>query len=411
MTEFVETVVIGAGQAGLAASYHLKRANRQHLVLERATTVGHTWRRQRWDSFTLVTPNWMVQLPGAEYRGAEPEGFLTRDQVAEYLEAYATRHGLPVRCGVTVRSIKQNTPDDYVIDTSAGVYRSTNAVVAMGLYQRPRISRFAGRLDSRILQLHSSQYRNPAALPEGSVLVVGAGQSGTQITEDLYQSGRKTFLSVGRTVRVPRRYRGRDIHRWSLALGMFDRTVDQLKSPRDKFEPHPTISGRAGGCTLNLHRFARDGVVLLGRLQDFEGTEAVFGSNLWADLAAADRFEADAIRAVDEYIECMHLDVPTERLRAPPDASTNPGIHRLDLAEEGVSSVIWASGYDFDFHLIELPAVDAAGYPIQTRGVSGFPGLYFLGLPWMHSRRSGLLFGVGDDAAHVVGHLIQRRQS
>jgi putative flavoprotein involved in K+ transport len=399
MTEFIETVVIGAGQAGLAASYHLKRANKQHLVLERATTVGHTWRHQRWDSFTLVTPNWMVQLPGAGYQDAEPDGFLTRDQVAEYLEAYATRHGLPVRCGVTVRSIRQNTSGDYVIDTSAGAYRSTNAVVAMGLYQRPRISRFAGKLDSRILQLHSSQYRNPAALPEGSVLVVGAGQSGTQITEDLYQSGRKTFLSVGRTVRVPRRYRGRDIHRWSLALGMFDRTVDQLKSPRDKFEPHPTISGRAGGRTLNLHQFARDGVVLLGRLQDFEGTEAVFGSNLSADLAAAGQFEADAIRA------------PPERLRAPPDASTYPGIHRLDLAEKGITSVIWASGYDFDFDLIELPTVDAAGYPIQTRGVGGFPGLYFLGLPWMHSRRSGLLFGVGDDAAHVVGHLIQRRRS
>jgi putative flavoprotein involved in K+ transport len=407
MPEFVETMVVGGGQAGLAASYCLARARRRHLVLERSAHAAHAWRDQRWDSFTLVTPNWQIRMPGAEYAGPEPDGFLARDKVVDYFEQYVTRFRLPVRYGVEVRSISRNAAGTYAVATSAGDYECHNVVMATGFYQRPKIPALAGKLPPRFRQMHSSQYRNPAALPPGAVLVVGAGQSGAQIAEELYLSGRKVFLSVGRTARVPRRYRGRDIHWWSEALGILDLTVDQLRSPRDKFEPHPTISGRAGGRTLNLHQFARDGVVLLGRLQDVQGGAVIFALDLRDRLAEADRSEAEMVQAIDAFIEDTGLDAPHESLPELRDGYDAQPVPRLDLAANEITTVIWASGYEFDYGLVELPVVDDDGYPIQKRGVTEFPGLYFLGMPWIHNRKSGILFGAGDDASYVVSRILE----
>jgi putative flavoprotein involved in K+ transport len=410
MSEYVDTIVVGGGQAGLAASYYLSQAQRPHIVFERSLHPAHAWRNQRWDSFTLVTPNWMVRMPGAEYDGNDPDGFLTRDQVVSYLSGYVSRFHLPVRYGVEVRSIGREPDGSYLIATTAGGYQSSNVIVATGLYQGPRIPAFADKLPSRIQQIHSSEYRNPTVLPEGAVLVVGAGQSGAQIAEELYESGRRVFLSVGRTVRTPRRYRGRDVHQWGQMLGMWDRTVEQLQSPREKFEVHATISGKAGGRTLNLHQFARDGVVLLGRLRDVEDGTLVLGPDLRDHLAEADQFEAGATAAVDEYIEQNEIQAPACDLHKLRDGYDAPRVLRLDLAAQGITSLIWASGYTFDFSMIQLPVRDADGYPIQTRGVTEYPGLYFLGMPWLHSRKSGLLYGVGEDAGHVVSHLLASHQ-
>jgi len=406
--ERIETVIVGGGQAGLAASYFLRLRNHSHVVLERARKIASAWREGRWDSFTLVTPNWQLQLPGAEYKGNNPDGFLSRQQVIEYLDSYAQRFHLPIETGIEVSSISQKSRGDgYTVKTNHGHYEAANVIVATGLYQKPRIPTFAHDFPIGVRQMHSSEYRNPNLLPDGAVLVVGSSQSGAQITEELYQSGRKVLLSVGRNIRAPRRYRGRDIHRWSQLLGAFDRTVDQLASPAEKFDPHPTISGKSGGRTLNLHQFARDGVVLLGRLRGVANGALILTSDLRENLAEADAFEAATVQKVDDYISRNHLDAPAERLLELRDGFDVPVVERLDIEQEGITTVIWASGYNFNFGLVRLPALDAMGFPMQKRGISDFPGLYFLGLPWLYTRKSGILYGAGEDAQHVTSSILK----
>ena len=402
-----ETVVIGAGQAGLAISYHLTRAGRAHLVLEKAALTANAWRNQRWDSFTLVTPNFQVRMPGAEYAGPDPYGFMSRAQVIEYLEAYAGRFQLPVRCGVEVRSVEPSC-GAYHLVTSAGTLRAENVVVATGLYQAPRIPHFSAAFPAETLQLHSMQYRNPASLPPGAILVIGTGQSGAQIAEELYQSGRKFFLSIGSAGRVPRRYRGRDINDWLTRMGLFDTKVQELKSAAQKFAAHPQISGKNGGESLNLHQFARDGVQLLGHVCGFSGGQLLIAPDLHETLAEVDQFEIDTVRKIDEYIARAGLSAPTETLQQLRDGYAQPQITELNLTAHGIGTVLFATGYAFDFGLVRLPILDADGYPIQTRGVTQFDGLYFLGMPWLYSRRSGLLFGVGEDAAFLAAHMAAR---
>ncbi|MBV8116315.1 MAG: NAD(P)-binding domain-containing protein [Silvibacterium sp.] len=237
-----ETIIIGAGQAGLSVSYHLKAEGREHIVLEQAADVANAWRNHRWDSFTLNTPNWQSQLKDGGLPGKDPDAFLSRDQLVNYFENYVRMHQLPIWYGARVRTVK-NGRDGYIVTTTAGTFHAKNVVVATGLYQKPRIPRFTGALSPEIRRLHSDSYRNPGSLASGAVLVVGSAQSGAQIAEELYQSGRKVYLSVSRSGRVPRRYRGKDINRWSNLLGLYDRTVDQLSSPREKFGGKPHISG------------------------------------------------------------------------------------------------------------------------------------------------------------------------
>jgi putative flavoprotein involved in K+ transport len=407
MTESTDTVVIGAGQAGLAASYYLTQDGRDHVVMDRSR-VGESWRTGRWDSFTLVTPNWTVRLPGFPYDGDEPDGFMARDEVVEYLENYARSFNPPLRLGVEATSVERLPGGGgYVVETSSGPIEASNVIVATGMFQNPKIPSFASAVPDRVLQVHSSAYRNPEVLPPGTVLVVGSGQSGAQMAEELYQAGRQVYLSVGSAGRAPRRYRGRDITRWLDKIGFY-RTVDMLPSPRAKFGGSPHVSGKAGGRTLNLHQFARDGVVLLGHLTGIEGVKVSLAPDLKESLAKADRFAADLKKAVDAYILKAGLDIPEE---PPGDGELRDGyqaevLTELDLDSAAISTIIWATGYRFDFGWVRLPVVDGDGYPIQERGVTEYPGLYFLGLPWLYTVKSGLLSGVGADAAHVVEHLL-----
>ena len=248
-------------------------------------------------------------------------------------------------------------------------------------------------------------YKNPSSLPNGAVLVIGTGQSGAQIAEELYQSGRNVFLSIGSAGRVPRRYRGREINDWFTQMGMFDTDVEQLKSPQDKFAPHPQISGKNGGETLNLHQFARDRVVLLGRVRDARNGHLVIAPDLKETLAKVDQFETNALKMIDDYVVRTGLNAPTETLPQLSDGYAQKIITDFDLKDAGISTILWAIGYDFDFSLVRLPVVDTDGYPLQKRGVTEYEGLYFLGMPWLHSRRSGILFGVGDDAAYLAAHI------
>ena len=403
----VNTVIVGAGQAGLALSYYLKQQKREHVVLERASKIANAWRHERWDSFTLVTPNLQVRMPDAEYNGTDPYGFMPREQVIAYFDDYVERFGLPVRCEVDVFSVEKFA-DTYTVSTNKRIYEAENVVIATGLYQSPNFPQFSAAIPSEILQIHSMDYRNPSRLPEGAVLVVGTGQSGAQIAEELYESGRKVYLSVGHAGRVPRRYRGKDINDWFTRIGLFDTKVEELKAPRDKFAFHPQISGKNGGHSLNLHQFARDGVVLLGRVRDIHDGQLVILPDLQVSMAKIDQFEIAALKMIDDYIAHTGLHAPPEQIPQLRDAYHQPPITELNLHSAGISSVIWATGYKFDFSLVKLPVVDADGYPLQERGVTSYEGLYFLGLPWLHSRKSGILFGVGDDAAYLAEQIAER---
>ena len=409
MAALIETIIVGGGQAGLAISYYLKREGREHLVLERASAVANAWRNQRWDSFTLVTPNFQVRMPGAEYNGTDPYGFMPLAGVVEYFDNYVKRFDLPVHCGVEVFSVEK-TIDGYLVQTSEGNYETHNVVIATGLYQSPKIPRLSESIPSDIVQIHSMDYKNPASLPDGAVLLVGTGQSGAQIAEELYQSGRKVYLSIGGAGRVPRRYRGRDINDWFTRIGMFDTKVESLKSPAEKFHPHPQISGKNGGESLNLHQFARDGVVLLGHVRDARDGRLIIAPDLSETLAKVDEFETSALKMIDDYIARMGLSVPTETIPKLRDGYAKEIVTELDLKSAGITTILWATGYAFDFSLVKLPVVDRDGYPIQKRGVTAYDGLYFLGMPWLHNRRSGILFGVGDDAAHLAAHIVARER-
>ena len=410
--EAVEAVVVGAGHAGLSTSYYLSRAGLPHVVLEKGR-VGETWRSKRWDSFTLVTPNWMCNLPGYPYAGDDPDGFLPRDGVVTYLERYAQSFRAPVREGVRVTSIKarephESAPTAYVVETDQGTFETPVVVVATGFFEQPKVPAVAANLPPHILQVHSSQYKNPDMLPPGAVLVVGSGQSGCQIAEELNIAGRQVYLCTGGAGRLLRRYRGKDATWWAIKAGLFEQTVDKLPSPRAKFAGNPHASGVRGGHTINLHRFARDGIVLLGHFKGLEGgTRVLLAADLKENLAKADKAAADIRQAVDGFIQKAGLPIP------PPDATNtdeyegDDGYHQqevlqLDVGEAGIGSVVWAAGFNFDYSFVRLPVFDEDGYPLQQRGVTAYRGLYFMGVHFQHKAKSDLFYGVGEDAEHVA---------
>jgi putative flavoprotein involved in K+ transport len=405
MAEKINTLIIGSGQAGLALSYFLTQQGREHIVLEKAMRAGDAW-RQRWDSFTFVTPNWAIRLPGAEYQGS-PDGFLPRAEIIALFEQFVQRYQLPVRYGVQATAVI-HTQTGYRVETAAGAFEAANVVIATGSFQKPKIPSFSAHISTDILQLHSGEYRKPGALPPGAVLILGSGQSGCQIAEELYQSGRKVFVSVGSAGRGPRRYRGRDIFWWLDQTGFFDQTVDKLPSPKARFAGNPQVSGAGGGHTLNLHRFARHGVALLGRIQGAQDGKVILASDLKESLAKVDKFEADLVKMIDSYIEKNSLDVPTETLPELRDGYDAEVITELNLRSSGITNIIWAMGYTFDFSLVKLPIFDDDGCPVQQRGVTAYPGLYFVGLNWLHKRKSALLLGVGEDASYLAAQIAAR---
>lgn len=406
MMTHVETVIVGGGQAGLATSYYLKQTGREHIVLEQATRPAHVWHDERWDSFTLVTPNWTLKLPGAEYDGADRDGFMPREAIVVYFDRYVERFGLPIQCNTRVRAIEPLMDGGYRVQTQDGVLRADNVVVATGFEQHPKIPAFAASLSPVIAQLHSSQYRNPETLPEGAVLVVGSAQSGCQIAEEIYQRGRRVFLSTGSSAgRAPRRYRGRDVVTWLYEMGFFDRTPDQLPFPKERFAP-PHVSGTNGGHTLNLHQFVRDGVTLLGHLRGAAGDSIQLAPDLHDNLAHIDGFEREVQHMIDGFIQALGLDAPAEELPQLQDGYAQPVIEELDLAAAGISTVIWATGYAFDFSLVRLPVFDDTGFPVQTHGVTDYPGLFFVGMPWMPSLKSGILAGIGESAAFIASRIV-----
>lgn len=402
MSAPLDALVIGAGSAGLATSYHLRRFDLEHLVLER-DRIAETWRSRRWDGFHLVTPNWSIRLPGAEYDGPDPDGFMPRDEFARYLTDWAAQIEAPVHEGVTVRRARR-TDDGYALETDAGPFHARNLVVASGGYHRICHPAWAGDLDPTVHQLDGDAYRHPGQLPAGDVLVVGAGQSGAQIAEEINRAGIATWLSVGRVGRLPRRYRGRDVIAWQRDMGYLDRTPDQLEHARDRFRGDPMLSGAAGGHVLSLHDLWRDGVRLLGHTRGIDGAgRLVLADDLADSMAFADSFARDIMARFDAHITDAGIAAPppspAELTGGPPAGFRAPEAPSvLDPVGAGIATVIWASGYSFDFTWVEGAPLDRFGFPIAPGDAAPDGPLHFVGQNWLRRRGSGILWGVGRDA-------------
>jgi len=401
--ESIETIIIGGGQAGLSTSYHLMQLGREHVIFEQAEQAGNAWRNDRWDSFTLVTPNWTIQLPGAHYAGNDPDGFLPRDEIVAYFEQYVEKFDLPVHFNTPVSEVALlEDSKGYLVKTQSKTFQAQNVVMATGTFQKPKIPAFGADIPSGILQLHSGHYRNPNQLPKGAVLVIGSGQSGLQIAEELYQSGRVVYLSTGTAPRIPRRYRSRDIIAWLKDTGFFDQTVDKLPSRKARLAGNPQVSGKNGGHSLNLHQFVRDGVKLFGHIAGAQDGKVLFAPDLKENLARADKAEKDIISMIDKYIETNGIDAPQEKLPDLQDGYFAEVITELDLEAANIHTIIWGMGYKFDYSLVKLPITDEDGFPIQQGGITQYPNLYFVGTNWLSKRKSALLFGVNEDVEHII---------
>lgn len=400
----ITAAVIGGGQAGLAISWHLKQRGIEHRVFERHR-VAHEWRNARWDSFCLVTPNWQCRLPGFPYPGTDPHGFMLKDEIVQYLEAYAAAFNPPLLEGVSVQRMRAAN-GGFHITTSAGDWLAEQVVIATGGYHTPSVPRCAERLPSSLLQMHSSDYRNAAALPAGAVLVVGTGQSGCQIAEDLHLSGRQVHLCVGSAPRSPRRYRGRDVTDWLTESGYYALTIDQHPQKDSVHEKtNHYLTGRGGGREIDLRGFALEGMKLYGRFKDVQGSTLHFEPDLARNLDSADASAAAIKTNIDRYIAEAGLDAPVEAPYAPPWAPVRE-ITALDFAAAGITSIVWSIGFTTDYRWAEVPVFDGRNRPVQQRGVTPVAGVYFLGLPWMHTWGSGRFADVGADAAYLAERIV-----
>ncbi len=432
----VPVVVVGGGQAGLSMSWCLSQEDVEHVVLERHT-VAHSWKEDRWESFCLVTPNWQCTLPGHPYAGDDPDGFMVRDEIVEYVESYAASFGAPVHEGVTVTAVEargvgsdraanrpagaardastapsardvvdgvlSGAPDGYVVRTTAGDLTCDAVVLAVGGYHVPTVPRMAERLPRSVTQIHSSRYRSAAPLPDGAVLVVGSGQSGAQIAEDLHLAGREVHLAVGTAPRVARSYRGRDVVAWLHDSGHYDMAIEDHKEGLGaRHEANHYVTGRDGGRDIDLRRFAAEGMTLHGRLAALDDGVATFAGDLRRNLDAADAVSERIKDGVDAWIAEHGVDAPEEPRYVPVWEPEDDGDGRIDLAAAGISTVIWATGFRSDWSWVRVPAFDGTGYPTHHRGVTSVPGLFVLGLPWLHTWGSGGFAGVARDARHLA---------
>jgi len=397
--------IVGGGQAGLSLSHHLQQRGIDHVVLEKSRAM-HTWQTQRWDNFCLVTPNWQCQLPGHPYSGTDPHGFMKKDEINAYLTGFREKVDAPLIEGITVRRMAPRSAaigGGFSVSTSAGDCTADQVVVASGGYHLPIIPRLAERLPAGVAQVHSEQYRNAAMLPDGAVLVVGSGQSGAQIAEDLHLAGRKVHLAVGHAPRCARFYRGKDVVDWLADMRYYDMPVHEhplREGVRDNTNHY--VTGRDGGRDIDLRRFAKDGMELYGVLQSLQGATLQFAPDLAQSLDQADQIYNGINTSIDKYIE-KHGITTTEPASVytpvwvPAEERTT-----LDLAAAGITSIIWCIGFQPDFQWVEAPVFDGRGHPGHVRGVTQQPGLYFLGLPWLYTWGSGRFSGVARDALYLA---------
>jgi putative flavoprotein involved in K+ transport len=405
MKSSVDVAIIGAGQAGLATSWYLTQAKIDHVVLD-SGRVAETWRSRRWDSFCLVTPNWTVQVPGAMYAGPDPEGFMSLAELVDYFQSWADSFNAPVEENSAVTKLEADG-GGFLLSLASGKIKARNVVVASGAYQRPHRPAGAESVSSGVVQLFAEEYANPAALPAGAVLVVGSGQTGCQLAEELHHSGRKVFLACGRCVWVPRRLECHDILWWMAESGYMDRTPDKLPSPMARLLGNPQATGHDGGRDLNFRVLNAMGVELLGRYAGAEGSTLHFADDLAASVDFGDARLADLMKFIEASCAASGTKPPALEMPPPLRIKTRT---ELDIARDGIGTVIWTSGYRPDYGWVRFPVFDEMGFPVQTDGCSTVPGLYFMGVHWMRKNKSSILYGVGEDAEVVARHVVEGRR-
>jgi putative flavoprotein involved in K+ transport len=404
-TTHYSVIVVGGGQSGLSLSWHLRERGIDHLVIEKRSQV-HSWRTQRWDSFCLVTPNWQCNLPGWPYRGNDPHGFMVKDEINIWLAGFVEMVDAPALEGVSVHRVKRPTAGEpFLVETSQGNFTADQVVVASGGYHKPIVPRLAERLPRHIAKLHSAEYRNPQQLPDGPVLVVGCGQSGAQLAEDLHLAGRRVYLATGNAPRCARFYRGKDVVDWLADMNYYDMPVTShplREGVRDNTNHY--VTGREGGRDIDLRRFAKEGMELYGLLQELDGDELKFLPNLKNNLDEADKVFNGINASIDKYIAANLIDAPPG---APYVPVWEPAQERatLSLKKSGIASVIWCIGFAPDFAWVDAPVFNGRGDPVHLRGVTQQDGLYFIGLPWLHTWGSGRFSGVARDAEYLAGQI------
>lgn len=405
MSRSVDVAIIGAGQAGLATSWFLSQAKVDHVVLE-AGRVGETWRTRRWDSFCLVTPNWSVQLPGARYTGTDPDGFMPLAELIDHLQLWADSFDAPIKGSSHVTSLEADD-GGFVLTLRSGKLRARTVVVATGAYQRAYRPANWDSLPTDVVQLFAEEYSNPAALPPGAVLIVGSGQTGCQLAEEIHMSGRKVFLACGRCIWIPRRMHGHDTFWWMTESGFSDRTPDKLPSPMARLLGNPQSTGHDGGRDLNFRVLHAMGVELVGRFLAAEGSEIQFADDVAASVDFGDARLADLITFVRNDCAARGIDPPVFEMPPPFRTSSRT---RLDVVHDGIGTVIWTSGYRPDYGWVKFPVFDEMGFPLQTDGRTNVPGLYFMGVHWMRKNKSTILYGVGEDAEVVARQIVEARR-
>lgn len=408
MKKHYSVIVVGGGQAGLSISYCLKNKDIDHIVLEK-NQIAYSWQDKRWDTFCLVTPNWQCTLPGYHYPGDDPDGFMEKDEIVNYIREYAKSFDPPVQEGVEVFQVKKDQSGDlFELSTSLGDYTADRVVIATGSYHQPKIPRIAERLNPDILQLHSSDYKNSQSVTEGEILVVGSGQSGCQIAEDLHLAGRKVHLCVGGAPRSPRQYRGKDVVDWLDQLGYYDLTIENHPDKENvRSKTNHYVTGRSGGHEIDLRTFALEGMQLYGSLKDIQKDHLQFKPNLGQNLDRADEVAESIKKTIDDYIAKNQIPAPTEPAYKPvwqPEVETL----QLNYKQANITTVIWCIGYQTDFSWVKVPVFDGVGYPSHNRGVTSVTGLYFLGLPWLYTWGSGRFSGIARDAKYICNHIAER---
>lgn len=397
-------MIIGGGHAGLSAAYCLRQRGVDDYVIFEKKQIGQSWRSERWDSFSLVTPNHQCRLPGHPYEGDDPEGFMTKDQIVDHLERYVRKFQPPILENVTVSAITKRE-GFYHITTDQGNWFCDDVIVAVGSYHTPFIPAGAEKIPAHIQQFHAADYKGPSQIGEGETLIVGSGQSGVQIMEDLHLQGQKVHLCLGNTLRSPRRYRGRDAVTWLEEMGDF-------KTP---FAGHPDqarvlaktdhyMTGRDGGNEIDLRKFALEGVKLYGFVDDISSTKFTIRQDLTAKLDAADEFYNSICQRIDDYINAHQIKAP-EQPHYKPVWAPESEVTEFDFAEHNITSIIWCMGFLPDFRFIKLPVFNMRGFPETDRGVTALPGLYFLGLPWQHTWGSARLSGIAEDADFIAAKI------
>ena len=409
MMQHYPVIVVGGGQAGLSMSYCLKEKEIEHIVFEK-NQIGYAWKSKRWDSFCLVTPNWQCTLPGYPYPGSDPHGFMQQDDIVAYIKNYAAQFNPPIKEGVEVLSVRKlDSQGAFEVATSIGDFTADQVVVAAGSYHHPKIPALSQRLPEDIVQIHSSEYKNPESLSENAVLVIGTGQSGCQIAEDLHLAGKQVHLCVGGAPRSPRLYRGKDVVDWLDQMGYYDLPIDEHpQKEKVRSNANHYVTGRDGGREIDLRRFALEGMWLYGRLKAVQDRQLEFQDDLKQNLDHADAVAESIKTTIDRFIEKNQIEAPVEppyRTVWEPEETTSA----LDANVANIGTVIWCTGYQSDFSWVEIAVFDDKGYPSHERGVTPNWGLYFLGLPWLYTWGSGRFSGIARDAV-FLGDYIQTRQ-